>query len=210
LIVVEGCDGSGKSRLVKRLHEDLGIELSPEAGLSKAERNDPAYRSRSSIRQRTYKGLTREVVGVRGPCLYDRFFFSELIYSSVYERTCAFGPGEDLHIGRVLNACKIPVIFCRPPWEEIAKKWLQEEQETEDGVTAKNLAIYNKYIAWGEVLMRRGKNNREFRLGIPHDYALPPVIWYDYTNPKDYPRIKTEVLKYLSYRAKRCQGWIGK
>jgi hypothetical protein len=57
--------------------------------------------------------------------------------------------------------------------------------------------------------MRRGKNNREFRLGLPHDYAFPPVVWYDYTNPKDYGRIKTEALKYLSYRAKRSAAWVG-
>jgi predicted ATPase len=209
VIIIEGCDGAGKSRLVKRLHEDLGIELSPESRLGKTARNDPAYRAPGAVRLRTYKALSREVVGRKAPAVYDRLFFSECIYSAVYDRTCAFSNGEQLHITRVMNACKALVVFCSPPWEEIAKQWLQVDQETNDGVTAKNRLVYQKYIDWGQVFMRRGKNNREFRLGLPHDYAFPPVVWYDYTNPKDYGRIKTEALKYLSYRAKRSAAWVG-
>jgi hypothetical protein len=205
LIVIEGADGSGKSTLVQQLHKELGIDLSPESKLSKAERNDGSYRDSGSVRLRTYKALTREVVGRKPPCLYDRLFFSELIYSSVYGRECAFTNGEQLHITRTMNACKVPVVFCRPPWEEVDKHVLADEGET----TGKNALVYQKYIDWGEVFMRRGKNNREFRLGLPHDYAFPPVIWFDYTNPKDYGKVKTEILKYLSYRALRSSGWTG-
>lgn len=214
MVIIEGPDGGGKSTLVKRLHEDLGIELSPEALLTKAERNDPSYRSKDAVRKRIYVALLREVVGRKSPMLYDRLFFSELIYSEAYGREVAFSYHEQVHIGRCLNAFKVPVVFCVPPLEDILKKNLKvDEEQGMDSLSAKITQVYSTYLAMGSLLMARSRTKKPMmgRHGLgdrtARDYALPPVIWYDYNKGEDYGRIKTEVMKYLAYRAQRSTNW---
>lgn len=213
MIIIEGPDGGGKSTLVKRLHEDLGIELSPEAQLSKAERNDPAFRGKDAVIKRTYVGLIREVVGRKSPLLYDRFFFSELIYSEAYGRKVAFTYSEQVHIGRCLNAFKVPVVFCVPPLPDILKKNLKvDEEQGMDSLSAKITQVYNTYVSMGKLFMSRNRDLTPFpgkvdRARTKIDYALPPVLWYDYNKEADYSRIKTEVMKYLAYRAQRSANW---
>lgn len=218
MIIIEGPDGGGKSTLVKRLHEDLSIELSPEAQLSKAERNDPAYRGKDAVRKRVYVALLREVAGRKSPFLYDRLFFSELIYSEAYGREVAFNYSEQVHIGRCLNAFKVPVVFCVPPLPDILKKNLKvDEEQGMDSLSAKITQVYNTYVSMGTLFMARKRDKKPLMtvkgkysgLGdrTARDYALPPVLWYDYNKEADYSRIKTEVMKYLAYRAQRSQNW---
>jgi predicted ATPase len=214
VVIIEGPDGGGKTTLVKRLHEDLGIELSQEAQLSKAERNESNYRSKDAVRKRTYVALLREVAGRKSPLLYDRLFFSELIYSEAYGREVAFSYHEQVHIGRVLNAFKVPVVFCVPPLEDILKKNLViDEEQGMDSLSVKITKVYSTYLAMGSLLMARKRDKKPMvgRHGLgdrtARDYALPPVIWYDYNKGEDYGRIKTEVMKYIAYRALRSQNW---
>jgi len=216
MIIIEGPDGGGKSTLVKTLHEDLGIELDEAAKFSKERRNDPQFRSPEEVRLRVYKALTREVVGRKEPLLYDRLYFSSLVYTDAYGREPDFNFSEQVHIGRCLNAFKVPVVFCLPPWEDIAKQNLtvDHEQGMSD-LQAKIAKVYNTYHSLGHLFMARKREYRELkgRTGAaiartPRDYSLPPVIWYDYNKGEDYGRVKTEIMKYLAYRAKRGQGWI--
>jgi thymidylate kinase len=215
LVIIEGPDGGGKSTLVKQLHKDLGIELSEEAKLSKSDRNHESYRGKDAVRLRTYRALTREVVGRKSPLLYDRLYFSELIYSEAYSREVAFNYTEQVHIGRCLNAFKVPVVFCVPPFEDILKKNLKiDEEQGMDSLQEKIAKVYNTYVAIGTLFMARKREYKELKgkhggvmARTPRDYALPPVIWYDYNKGEDYSRIKTEVMKYLAYRAQRSQNW---
>lgn len=218
MVIIEGPDGGGKSPLVKRLHEDLGIELSEEAQFTKGQRNDPSYRTPNAVRLRTYRALTREVVGRKGPLLYDRLFFSELIYSEAYGREVAFNYAEQVHIGRCLNAFKVPVVFCVPPIQDILKRNLKvDEEQGMDSLQAKITQVYNTYVSMGTLFMARKRDKKPLMtvkgkyssLGdrTARDYALPPVIWYDYNKEADYSRIKTEVMKYLAYRALRSANW---
>lgn len=213
MIIIEGPDGGGKSTLVKRLHKDLGIELSKNSTLSKAERNDPSYREPNAVRVRTYKGLLREVAGRKPPLIYDRFFFSELIYSEAYGRAIAFNWSEQVHIGRCLNAFKCPVVFCVPPLEDVLKLNLKtDEEEGMDSLTNKITQVYNSYVSMGTLFMSRTRDKKPLGRGTlgdrtARDYALPPVWWYDYNKKQDYDNIKTVVLKYLSYRTLRSAPW---
>lgn len=216
MIIVEGPDGGGKTTLVRTLHEDLGIERDEAATFTQEQRNDPSFRSPEQVRLRVYRALLREMAGRKAPLLYDRLFFSDLIYSQAFKREPAFNFHEQVHVGRVMNAFKTPVVFCMPPWEEIDKLTLtiDEEQGMTD-LQAKIQSVYQGYMSLGTLFMRR---NREYKLlkgrkgGVmsrtPRDYALPPVIWYDYTDGESYGKVKTAVMKYLSYRALRSQKWI--
>lgn len=215
MVIIEGPDSGGKSTLVKRLHEDLGIELSEEAKLTKARRNDESFRGKEAVRKRVYVALLREVVGRRTPLLYDRLFFSELIYSEAYGREVAFNYAEQVHIGRCLNAFKVPVVFCVPPFKDILKKNLKiDEEQGMDSLQEKITKVYNTYVAVGTLFMARKRDKKpmvgKHGLGdrTARDYALPPVIWYDYNKEDDYGRVKTDVMKYLAYRAQRSQNWI--
>lgn len=154
------------------------------------------------------------MVGRKSPLLYDRFFFSELIYSEAYGREVAFTYREQVHIGRCLNAFKVPVVFCVPPIEDILKKNLVvDEEQGMGGLQAKITQVYNTYVSMGTLLMARARDKKPMvgRHGLgdrtARDYALPPVIWFDYNKPADYSRVKTDVMKYLAYRAQRSANW---
>jgi hypothetical protein len=215
VIIVEGPDGGGKTTLVRRLHEDLGIALSEETKFTKAQRNDPSFRSPENVRLRVYRALLREVAGRKEPLLYDRLFFADLIYSDVYKRTGAFSYHEQVHIGRTMNACKTPVVFCVPPFEHIQKQNLSvDEEQGMEGLQQKIADVYNGYMSLGTLFMARKREFKELKgksggamARTPRDYALPPVIWYDYTNGESYGLVKTAVMKYLSYRALRSINW---
>src|ERR1044072_1773892 len=145
MIVVEGPDGGGKTRLAKYLSERCKIPQAYTSQLSNKERNDPAFRSEQAVRDRVYGAVYSMVTGVDAPEIWDRLFFSEIIYSDVMERECAFVFMEQRHICRLMNACEIPVIFCMPPFKEVAKNLLKTDQW--DEAAEKQRQIYNAYIS---------------------------------------------------------------
>jgi hypothetical protein len=211
VIIVEGPDGGGKSTLVKRLHKDFRIALSGHSQLSDAQRNSEAYRSREGVRKRVYGAILREVTARHPPELHDRLFFSAMIYDHVFNREPSFVFEEEIKIGRMLNALKVPVIFCIPPWGAIDKQYVSTGQM--DGVPEHIRKIYDQYVQMarfmGHASDRKTLVNRQGKVKrMPqHDYSLPPVLLYDFTSRRGYEEVKMAVSEYLGKRQKRTATW---
>lgn len=112
MIVVEGCDGTGKSTLVDELRKDLNLSV----GLRGVTDRDKLF---EVTRQDTYTALAHAVSGNKEPIIWDRLFFSEPIYSRVMKRECQFKLSERSYVQSVLHALRCPVIFCWVPLETV-------------------------------------------------------------------------------------------
>lgn len=205
MIVVEGPDGAGKSTLCKHLSKRFGLPLSEHSRLSSAERNDPSFRSPEASRNRTYSCLLRAITGRHKCEIHDRYFYSEMVYTEVIkERECVFEFGEQRHISRMLMGLECPVIFCLPPWEEVAKQRYNADQWDE---AIKRLNdTYNTYVLLAKFMSRRkvkGVTNRD----QPYDYNQPLVIKYNFKRPSDLDVVEDVVEKYLIRREARTRSW---
>ncbi len=204
IVIVEGPDGAGKSTLVDALTQVTGLELSPASKLSKKERNEPGFRAEGAVRERVWQSVCDAVTGADAPVIHDRLFFSELIYSEVLGRQCAFPEYEARHILRLMNACRVPIIFCLPPFKEVSKAMLKTEQL--DGAMENLQQIYNYYVLFAK-FMKRGERKGYTNKGLPLDYTYPPVIIHNYTKPGSRDRVVEKVQKYINDRKLRSGGW---
>lgn len=211
MIIVEGPDGGGKTRLCKHLHQTYGVQYAVHSMVSAEVRNTKAFREPEMVRKRVYGALLMEVTARHPALLHDRLFFSESIYSHILERPPAFNFEEETTISRMMTALKVPVIFCIPPWEEIAKKFVATEQM--EGLPGKIDKIYDQYVQMAGFMMRanetsvrRNKQDKVKRMPN-YQYNLPPVILYDYTKPKTRDTVEKAVGSYLTHRKRREDTW---
>ena len=152
MIIVEGPDGAGKSTLVEELSHEFDLEVGERAT---SDRN----KLYTVTRQDTYTALSHSVLGHGKPQIWDRLFFSEMVYAPVIGRDCEFTHEEKVFVNRVLRATGCPVILCMPPWAVVqanVKGTFQME-----GVHQNLEAIYAAYrTVCGD---------------------LPSLSWFDYT-----------------------------
>lgn len=172
MIIVEGPDGAGKSTLVESLSKEFALEVG-ERGV--------ADRSKlyTVTRQDTYTALSEAVKGNELPQIWDRLFFSELVYAPMAERKPEFSEEESITIKRVMQALGIPIIVCLPPFKVVEKNI--EDTEQMSGVHKNIGAIWQHYTGLFT--------------------SMPWVMWYDYTQTHDGPGHKTydEILESLQY-----------
>jgi hypothetical protein len=113
-VIVEGCDGSGKTTLINQLSRDLGVPIKswPEA------RND--YPT-TGVHRRVFSSLAYEISASNKepPVLHDRLYFSERVYGKLLRGQVQFNSYQQRLIEETLWALKIPIIFCRPPLEVV-------------------------------------------------------------------------------------------
>lgn len=215
VIILEGPDGGGKSSLAVYLSEQLGVDLSDESKLPVQTRNLPAFRSRDAVRKRTYQAMMREAVAKRDPLIYDRLFWSELIYSEVHGRECAFNYAEQRMIARFMLALEVPLVFCLPSFNTVKKGILNFEQM--DGVARNITDIYAKYALMAKMMhgarrdqsvrvsLTSAKNLSSSRVG--KELSLPRCIVYDYENPRHQKKVVGICQRYLERREKRSVSW---
>jgi hypothetical protein len=214
VIIVEGPDAGGKSTLCKRLCKEFSLELSTHSRLPKHIRDDPSYRSREGVRKRTYTALLLEVTARQAPEVHDRFFYSEMIYSHIFERKCAFNYAEEVMISKLIRSFGAPVIFCLPPWEEVSKRFLTTQQNME-GLPGKIDLIYKQYEQQAGFMqnanitsVRRNKQMKAKRMPS-YEFIQPKVYVYDYTDSRSWNHLVGRVTNYLVQRKKRQDSWSG-
>lgn len=215
MIIVEGPDRGGKSSLCTVLSERLGVDLSDDS--KRTDRDEPEFRSKEAVRKRVYRAMTQEAVAKRPPVIHDRLFWSEMVYSEVFGRDCAFSFSEQRMISRLMLALEVPIIFCIPDYTTLAKGMLESEHM--DGA-AKNMAdIYAKYSLMLRV-MKGARRDISTRISltsaknlspstIGHELSIPRAIHYDYENPRHQGKVVGICQRYLTRRALRSSAWIG-
>lgn len=115
MIVVEGPDGAGKTKLVERLEKDLRLPVMPKVVNSEAE---PLVDLKEWVNTTEYK--MRRMKDTASPHIFDRHrLVSELIYGPVLRQELEEG-FEDLDwlAGALLEFYSArPVLICAlPPW----------------------------------------------------------------------------------------------
>jgi GTPase SAR1 family protein len=171
MVIVEGPDGAGKTTLVAQI-----VKKYPKFKMSPYEKRDQAWFDKS--RQRTYKALADCVYGLHTK-LYDRLFYSELIYGEITRGRTLFSPYEKDFVERCLRTFGSPMILCMPPLEVVKMNVGRTEQHD---FVAEN--IDKIYRAYANLI-----------------YA-PGCILYDYTTtPFEY--VTSEIDLYLKLKEKR-------
>lgn len=139
MIILEGPDGAGKSTLLGKLEMGLaeyGIHAGVHAGTPNRDR------MWETTVPRTYDAIAADLNPDNPPLVWDRLFYSELVYSPVMKRPNAFGTRSN-YVHRLIAYTQSPVIFCMPPFDIVQQNVFQTEQH--DWVTDNVEAIYKRY-----------------------------------------------------------------
>ena len=182
MIIVEGPDGAGKTTLVQELASEIGLKIGERATKDRS-------RLYEVTRRDTYTALSKAVKANKKPQIWDRLFFSEMVYAPIVGgRDVEFSAKEQTFVKRVLIALECPIIMCRPPLETVEKNVLDSEQM--GGVAENVRGIYNAYGSVAE--------------------GMPFITWYDYTGDlegggayRSYEHIKGFIEGYIDERKQR-------
>lgn len=179
MIVVEGCDGTGKSTLVRDLMGDLNLK----EGQRGTANRDELYKV---TREDTYRALAHAVEGYHPPFIWDRLGpISDPIYSRAQERKVAFSLPELEHFKHVVQAIKAPIVLCHIPLEYAREN--QEKSHQMDAVNENFDFIHNTYEAVRDALQDWG----------------PFVHVYDYRVEGAYFELLEKLRTYVVRRAVR-------
>jgi hypothetical protein len=179
MIVAEGCDGTGKSTLVRSLADDLSLRV----GQRGTQNRDELYKV---TREDTYRSLAHAVEGYHPPFIWDRLGpFSDPIYSRVLGRDCAFTHEEMRHCMSIFKAIRCPIIICSVPFETARDN--AEEGHQLSGVLGENFEyIWQLYERLKDALMLEAH-----------------TIVYDYRVEKGYDVVKEFCETYINRRKVR-------
>jgi tRNA uridine 5-carbamoylmethylation protein Kti12 len=125
VLIIEGCDGTGKTTLCTDLARDLRLRVGKRGVADR----DKLY---EVTREDTYRALGAAVSGRAPAQIWDRLFFSEPIYSRAIGRRNEFKLDEMQFIQSMLKALRCPIIFCIVPLETVEENIMKSKQM--DGV----------------------------------------------------------------------------
>jgi hypothetical protein len=116
IIILEGCDGSGKTTLANWLRDELGYHIVKTGPPAPGESTFKSYTAAllEAAEAAVYNG--RRTV-------FDRLHTGETIYGPLLRGRDTLGiQGRDL-IEALIAACGAVVVICAPPWEVLVKGW---------------------------------------------------------------------------------------
>lgn len=178
MIILEGPDGAGKSTLMARLEQGLaeyGIHPGTHAGTPNRDR------MWETTVARTYDAIGRDLDPNRPPLMWDRLFYSELVYAPIMDRHNAFGTRTN-YVHRLIAYTGSPVIFCMPPLEVVQENCAKTKQHS---WVADNVEqIYRRYtVVFGR-------------------YAGPNFYVWDYASDDDrqWPMLVDHMRAYINKR----------
>lgn len=183
MIIAEGPDGGGKTRLSKIIAKHFDLEVvAPQRG-----GKVPTV----PVRNRVYRALGKAVQGNKPAKVYDRLYFSELIYGRVLRGEVAFTPAESAFVDNVLLALNAPIIFCIPEDYDLCVSNLKKADQLE-GVKEHYDQIYENYVKTAHIWTSPAIN----RVG---SWAMI----YDYTVDEGLPMVLNRIDLFLTHRQKR-------
>jgi thymidylate kinase len=176
MIIVEGPDGAGKTTLIKQLVNHYGMKV----GKRGTDNRDLLY---TVTVPDTFRALRLALEGGNGlPTIWDRLYFSDLVYAPIQGREVAFSREERYFIEQTIIALDIPVILCVPPWKTVMENEAGTHQM--EGVHENLRRIYNAYSSGFAVRV--------------------PTYTYDYTSSK-FEDLTAQIDRYL--RRKKARKW---
>lgn len=141
MIILEGPDGGGKTTLLQRLCVGLA-----EYGIKEGKYMGQKNRDRmwETTVERTYSAIGADLNPNYPPIIWDRMFYSELVYAPIMGRQNAFGTRSN-YVHRLITHTQSPVIFCMPPIAEVMKNVAKTKQHS--WVAGNEEAIWKRYHA---------------------------------------------------------------
>lgn len=180
MIVLEGCDGTGKTTLANRLSDELGLSL----GVRGTKNRDDLWKV---TKKDTFQALGHAVEGYHPPFIWDRLGpFSDPIYSRIMGRDCAFNVEEMRHCQEVMKVLRCPIVVCHVPLETARENAGMAHQML--GVADNFDQIHGMYERLRDLIVEWG-----------HGYV------YDYRIPTAYDDVKGHIETYLARR--RMREW---
>lgn len=177
MIILEGPDGAGKTRLALRLADDLGVPINPKVVQADMSTEvDLAYWCEGQMRE-----WPRKVI-------YDRFpLISEFLYGPVFKHDIrpSFKNFELLYqLHAQFELASPVVVYCLPPVSEVLQNILDETTENDAVIGTAIAGVY-----WGY-----------FNLAASQS---PRLVW-DYTIPDTYEKL-VQKIKQLSWERNRIE-----
>lgn len=160
LVIIEGCDGSGKTTLVDRARRECSRPFLIIGHAQPQKRNVlETYEATSGV---AYAGIHSTVVVDRHP------FISDPIYGPILRGKGTLPLVDRIPNLRALISITDRFIYCRPPREVITDNITKTVKNQLSGVMQKHMDIINAYDhVMKEIVHLGGK-----------------VYWYDYTFSK--------------------------
>lgn len=169
MIIIEGCDGTGKTTLIKGLVQDCRLEQHSRA-------SDSIKGPVSDLFAWAYRDV-RSWSSYARPMIYDRHpFISEYIYGPMTRNTIPrsfINPGS-INIWREFVSRSL-IIICQPPLSVVLDNLKAEDQMS--GVLEHAEGIWSQYAALERAI---------------------PVLTYDYTQQHAYQGIKAAVRLHIA------------
>jgi thymidylate kinase len=192
MILVEGPDGAGKTTLIETLRDSYKMSWDSNALQfpdRKSKRELLPNRSAAAIRDEVWEAVCYSATQ-RSVCVWDRMYFSELVYGKVWRGSVAFSPHAQMRIERVMYAQDVLVILCMPPYDVVRDNVSRTSQ---DPRVADNIErIYQEY------------KRVEAHLTQPRDNSLakwvPQLVVHDYTQRG--LKVKSKVKKHIENERK--------
>lgn len=139
MIVLEGCDGSGKTTLARQLAKVYDIPIHhegpPPANLDAVEHYERVIRMYANLIE---NGAIKGVV-------FDRLAFGERIYGPVYRGFDRLGVDGWADISRALDSHSAHQVFCKPEYTVCRDNW--RARRTEEMLVSEDQlrAVYDSY-----------------------------------------------------------------
>lgn len=187
MIILEGPDGAGKTTLCEKLQDEFGLVVGIRG-----------TKDRTQLYKYTVTDTFRAIRGCfefgTPPVLWDRLYYSELVYylyrpvtEDSESRLCQFNGPQRAFVERTIEAVQCPVILCLPPEEVVLANVLQEDRQEMEGIKENITKIYHRYEKlWLSLIFP------------------PQVTSYDYTKPDAERGVFETVSHYLLTHKERA------
>lgn len=154
VIILEGPDGSGKTWVAKKLHQELGFRYLHEGV--------PPPGTTSAVLFSHYLSTLWKALRGDRPVVLDRHYLGELIYGPVMRQRSLLSETQRRLIERLVFSHGAKVVICEPELLTCRNNWLRKRRDYVPDMPKLSLI-------WGDYRRRRVFNPRYHRWDYEHD-----------------------------------------